>query len=236
MAGYDIEFFWDPICPFAWITSRWVNKVVAQKEYSVDWRFISLRILNKDKDYATEFPKGYEVGHTAGLRMLRVAAHMRSELGHDTMGPLYTAFGSSIFEIEPRTGDRAASTEHITRVMDAAGLDSQFASAADDSSWDEEIEAETELALSRTGRDVGTPIISFQPPDGPSFFGPVISRVPDDDEAVALWDSVIHLATFPGFAELKRSLRERPQLQVFDVDVTRPAVSEDWKGGSRRAG
>jgi hypothetical protein len=74
MTSYDIEFFWDPVCPFAWITSRWVELVAAQRDYQVDWRFISLRILNKHKDYASEFPPGYEHGHTAGLRMLRVAA------------------------------------------------------------------------------------------------------------------------------------------------------------------
>lgn len=72
-AGFDIEFFWDPVCPFAWITSRWVTKVAEQSHFDVDWRFISLRLLNKDKDYATEFPPEYEFGHTAGLRMLRVA-------------------------------------------------------------------------------------------------------------------------------------------------------------------
>lgn len=65
-SGYDIEFFWDPVCPFAWITSRWVVKVAEQSDYDIDWRFISLRLLNKDKDYATQFPPEYELGHTAG--------------------------------------------------------------------------------------------------------------------------------------------------------------------------
>jgi predicted DsbA family dithiol-disulfide isomerase len=78
---YDIEFFWDPVCPFAWITSRWVVKVAAQTGYQVDWRFIDLRLMNKQKDYATEFPPDYEHGHTAGLRMLWVTAKVRSALG-----------------------------------------------------------------------------------------------------------------------------------------------------------
>ena len=90
----DIEFFWDPVCPFAWITSRWIVKVQEQTDYSVNWRFISLRILNKDKDYATEFPEGYEFGHTAGLRMLRVAAAVRAELGPEPLGALVTAYGA----------------------------------------------------------------------------------------------------------------------------------------------
>ena len=93
---------------------------------------------------------------------------------------------------------------------------------------------ETELALSRTGRDVGTPIITFRPPDGLSFFGPVISRIPSDEEAVRLWDAVIALAGFPGFAELKRSLRERPQLPAFGVEQGQVGTEEDWHAGSRR--
>ena len=71
MRNYDIEFFWDPVCPFAWITSRWLVKVAAQTGYTVDWRLISLRLLNKQKDYATAFPPNYERGHTAGLRNVR---------------------------------------------------------------------------------------------------------------------------------------------------------------------
>jgi hypothetical protein len=233
---YDIEFHWDPVCPFAWITSRWINKVVAQKDYSVDWRFISLRILNKEKDYAKDFPEGYEYGHTAGLRMLRVAAAMRADGGRDQLGALYTGLGESIFDVAPEEQggpprSRMGTNEQIEAVLTSLGMDTTYADAANDTSWDADIEADTEHALSRTGRDVGTPIISFNPPDGPSFFGPVISRVPTDEEAVPLWDSVITLATFPGFAELKRSLREAPQLAAFgQVD---PTHQEDWKGGHR---
>jgi predicted DsbA family dithiol-disulfide isomerase len=83
--AYDIEFFWDPVCPFSWITSRWVEQVARQRDDAVDWRFISLRLLNKTKDYATEFPSDYEHGHTAGLRMLRVAAAVRDELGREPL-------------------------------------------------------------------------------------------------------------------------------------------------------
>ena len=85
-----------------------------------------------------------------------------------------------------------------------------------------------------TGRDVGTPIIQFQPPAGIAFFGPVISRLPSAAEAVPLWDNVLGLASFPGFAELKRSLRERPQLRSFGVDPGQAGVQEDWHAGSRR--
>jgi 2-hydroxychromene-2-carboxylate isomerase len=217
MSTYDIEFFWDPVCPFAWITSRWITKVSAQTGYKVDWRFIALRLLNKHKDYATEFPPNYERGHTAGLRMLRVAAKIRAELGREPMGALYTGYGHAYWDQPKGSGmsRKIGTVAHIAEVLHTIGLPAEFAAAADDSSWDAELEAETELALSRTGRDVGTPIVTFVPPDGVSFFGPVISRIPSDEEAVPLWNAVLALAQFPGFAELKRSLRESPQLRIL---------------------
>jgi len=232
----DIEFFWDPVCPFAWITSRWVEKVVAQSDYSVDWRFISLRLINKAKDYDTEFPAGYEHGHNAGLRMLRVAARVRDELGPEPIGNLYTAYGDSYFSVDQASGDAArqalGSVDAVAACLRTADLDPAYAETVDDTSWDELLDAETDLALSRTGRDVGTPIITFQPPDGLSFFGPVISRVPSDQDALPLWEAVTTLARFPGFAEMKRSLRESPQLAVHGGVMESP-VMEDWKGGHR---
>lgn len=229
---YDIEFFWDPVCPFAWITSRWVAKVAEQSNFSVDWRFISLRLLNKHKDYATEFPPEYEAGHTAGLRMLRVAAAVRAELGRAPLDALVAAYGHSYWDQPKGSGMRArlSTTEHVSEVLTAAGLPTSYASALDDTSWDQLLDDETELALSRTGRDVGTPIITFNPPSGVSFFGPVISRVPDDAEALPLWNAVVTLASFPGFAEMKRSLREAPQLTILGAG---PPKQEDWAGGHR---
>lgn len=234
-SSYDIEFFWDPVCPFAWLTSRWVEKVAAQRAYRVDWRFISLRLLNKDKDYATEFPPEYERGHTAGLRMLRVAAAVRDELGREPLGALVTAYGESYWD-KPRGSGMShhlSTHAHAGEVLTAAGLPTRFAEALDDTSWDELLDQETELALSRTGRDVGTPIITFQPPDGLSFFGPVISRIPSDEDAVRLWDAVTTLGAFPGFAEMKRSLREVPQLTLLGAGSDAPK-EEDWQGGRRR--
>ena len=239
MTTADIHFHFDPVCPFAWITSRWVNEVISQRDYSVDWRFISLRILNKDVDYDAHFPPNYEAGHDAGLRLLRVAAKARAEHGRDAMAALYTAMGESIFDIDPPTDPDAhreylATVDHAAAVLTAAGLPAELADALHDESFDPEIEAETEDALDRTGRDVGTPIIHFEPPDGVAFFGPVISRVPRGPEAVRLWDHVIELARFPGFAELKRSLREIPRLRVLGGDPDEPDEAEDWHQGSRR--
>ncbi len=150
---YDIEFFWDPVCPFAWITSRWIAKVAAQTDYAVDWRFISLRLLNKHKDYATEFPAGYEHGHTAGLRMLRVAAAVRADLGRAPLGALVTAYGESYWDKARGSGMREhlSTTAHATEVLEAADLSPSYAAALDDTSWDAELDAETELALDANG-------------------------------------------------------------------------------------
>ena len=233
----DLHFYFDPVCPFAWMTSKWVRQVAAQRDYVVDWRFISLRVLNSHVDYATHFPPEYEAGHTAGLRLLRVAARARAEHGRPAVGPLYEAFGRAIFETEPTDGHAAEhrdTREFVEPILREAGLPADLSDALDDESADEEIRAETAEALALTGKDVGTPILHFQPPHGVAFFGPVISRLPSEAEAVELWDHVIGLARFPGFAELKRSLRERPQLPAFGTPSGEVGVQEDWHGGSRR--
>ena len=98
MNNADISFYFDPLCPFAWMTSKWVRQVAAQRDYTVDWRFISLRMLNADVDYDSHFPAGYEAGHTAGLRLLRVAARTRAEHGRQAVGPLYEAIGTQAFD------------------------------------------------------------------------------------------------------------------------------------------
>lgn len=215
----DLHFYFDPVCPFAWITSKWVRMVAAERDFSVDWRFISLRILNANVDYAEHFPAHYEEGHTAGLRLLRVAARVRAEHDRPAVGSLYEAIGTRLFDTA--RDERLSAADQGARpllepLLRDLGLPAEMADALDDTTFDDVIRAETEEALALTGRDVGTPILHFRPPDGTAFFGPVISRLPSRDDAVALWDHVVALASFPGFAEIKRSLRERPQLIAFD--------------------
>jgi 2-hydroxychromene-2-carboxylate isomerase len=235
VADADLHFYFDPVCPFAWLTSRWVRTVAAQREYAVDWRFISLRLLNAHVDYDAHFPPGYEAGHTAGLRLLRVAARTRAEHGPAAVGELYAALGARIFESEPEQDEaRRGTAAFVEPVLAAAGLPAGLATALDDASLDAQVQAETDEALALTGKDVGTPILHFRPPAGVAFFGPVISRLPAEDEAAQLWDHVVALAGFPGFAELKRSLRERPQLPSFGVPPGEVGRQEDWHGGSRR--
>ncbi len=153
------------------------------------------------------------------------------------MAPLYAAFGAQIFDTAPdpedprregKVRERRGTREFAGRVLGRAGLPLKLADAVDDDSWDLEIRQETDEALSLAGRDVGTPIIHFEPPAGVAFFGPVISRLPHEDSAVQLWDHVVGLARFPGFAELKRSLREEPQLAALGVDANTAGQQEDW--------
>lgn len=238
-SSYDIEFYWDPVCPFCWLTSRWVVNVAEQTGMRVDWRFISLRLINQHKDYATEFPPEYEAGHTRGLKFLRVAAAVRDEFGRDALGPVVTAYGETYWDL-PEGDDRArriSTPDHTREVLARAGIPADriehLVEQLENDAWDTLIDAEGDMARARTGQDVGTPIITYQPPDGISFFGPVISRVPEGEQAVELWNAVTTLARFPGFAELKRSLREQPHLRVLGADTDRPAVEEDWTGGHR---
>ena len=216
----DIEFFWDPVCPFAWQTSRWLRRVAQLRGLTVDWRFINLSILNEERDYDNEFPEGYRESHDRGRRMLRVAAAVRAAEGAEAMDRLYRAFGEPIWhrEVDDGADFRAdvATSDHLTQVLDRAGVDRLHADAAADPSWDAELRAETIEAVGRTGDDVGTPIITFGPPEGPSIFGPVISSVPEtDEECLALYDATVTLCGFATFSELKRSARPRLDLPVI---------------------
>lgn len=208
----DLEFFFDPICPFAWVTSRWVVEVAEARDLDVEWKFIALAIVNEDTDYS-KFPPAYPELHGLGRKLLRVAAAARAAGGNDAVARLYTAAGErmhhdgvsvAVFGGEPIP-------EHlVAEIVAAAGLDSSLATVADDESWDSLLREETESALGRTGRDVGTPILTFAPGTDreASLFGPVISSIPRGDAALELWDAVQTLARTPGFAELKRSLRD----------------------------
>ena len=219
-APADLEFFWDPICPFAWQTSRWVRRVADLRGLTVEWRLITLSILNEARDYDAEFPEGYREGHDKGRRMLRVAASVRAAEGPGALDSLCEALGRSIWYVvpEPGTDPRAhvATDGHLAGVLEAAGLDPAHAGAATDRSWDDELRAETEEAIGRTGPDVGTPILTFGPPDGPSIFGPVISEVPaTDEECLDLYDTVLALVSNPSFSELKRTNRPTLDLPIL---------------------
>lgn len=237
MAHVILHF--DPVCPFAWMTAKWLRMVQAERGDDIGWRLISLRLLNADVDYDSRFPAGYEAGHTAGLRMLRVAAAARDAHGPAALDRLQHAFGQHVFEVPAEQVDpaRLGTAPFVAAVLADADLPGSLADALDEEAWDAVIQAETDEALALAGRDVGTPILRVRTgsDDGEvAFFGPVISRLPAPEQAVELWDHVVALARFPGFAELKRSLRELPQLPALGVAPDDVGATEDWHQGSRR--
>jgi len=209
----DIEFFFDPICPFAWITSRWIVDVAPQRGVSVAWRFISLAMVNEGKDYGAEFPPAYPVLHGLGRDLLRVAAAAREAGGNEAVAAIYAAAGQRLHVGGANVGfyrGEPVPEGFVTGIVAEAGLDPSLGGAADDASFDGVLRDETDLALARTGPDVGTPILTFDPgrTSESSLFGPVISKAPKGDDGLELFDAVRTLARNPTFAELKRSLRE----------------------------
>lgn len=208
----NLDFFFDPVCPWAWITSRWVTEVKQLRNYEVQWNFISLKFLNEDKMDYSKMPAGYADIHASGTKGLRVAARARAEQGNDACGAVYTALGTSMHNLGEREKFVADTRGHVASLLAGAGLPTSWAESVDDDSFDALIRAETELALERTGKDVGTPILTFHPGSANegSFFGPVISSIPRGDDALRLWDAIEVIATTSGMAELKRSLRARP--------------------------
>ena len=135
----------------------------------------------------------------------------------------------------PRGGGRRSSRAFVEPILAAAGLPSDLADALDDESWDAEIQAETDEALALTGKDVGTPILHFRPPEGVAFFGPVISRLPGDEDAVELWDHVARARRVPGLRRAQaQPARAPPAARVRRRAPGRLGIEEDWHGGSRR--
>lgn len=205
-----------------------MRQVQKQRDYTVDWRFISLRLINAQVGYDAHLPPEYEAGRTTGLRLLRVAARARAEHGREVIAPLDAAFGAHIFDTAPNPADKrievemrkfCGTREFAEPILAEAGPPLGLAEALDDETSDLEMWQEMDEAFPLTGKDVGTPIIHFEVPAGLAFFGPVISRLPRDDAAARLWGHVVGLARFPGFDELKRSLQEPPRLAAFGVDA-----------------
>ncbi len=216
---YDIEFFFDPGCPFAWQTSVWIRRVVELKGISVGWRFISLRYINENKP---DLPEGYLEATERGLRYHRICAAARERFGNETVGDLYRAYGERYwyYTSDSDYADRLAEAVHSAdpaEILESLELPADLRSAADDDSWDAVVRAESDEAFRRTGPNVGTPIISFDPPGGNSLFGPVISSQPDDETAVRFYDALRTFVDFPAFSELKRTNRAPLDLPLLHV-------------------
>jgi hypothetical protein len=203
---YDADFFLDTACPWCWITSRWVVNVQAERDLAVRWRFISLKILNEDRSHT--FSESHRESHRQALRVLRVCHAVREEEGNEALSRLYTAIGTELHTKGRRRDPSFVYDEAVRGCLKDTDLDLSYADHLDDESHDVALREETELALSRTGPEVGTPIITFHPDTDRerSLFGPVIPRAPRGADAVALWDALETVAG-SGVAELKRTLR-----------------------------
>lgn len=215
----ELEFFFDPICPFCWVTSRWVVEVGRQRELAVTWRPLPLAILNEEISYdeRRKVSEAYPDSHQRGLEMLRVIHAAREKHGPEVVGDLYTAFGELVWDSPAPDGEGfdpvmrvMAQQRDLGPALERCGLSPELAEATADTSRDADLRTEVSDVRARCGDDVGTPVLSFSPPDGPALFGPVIDSVPFGEDAVRLWDAVYTLATWPGFAELKRGLRSFP--------------------------
>ncbi|HXD27458.1 MAG TPA: DsbA family protein [Arthrobacter sp.] len=194
-----VDFWFDPICPFAWATSRWILEVEKVRDIEVNWHVMSLAVLNEDKDIDEDYRKGLE----SAWGPVRVVIAAAAAHGQDVVGKLYTAMGELIHYEGVK--DRA---EVIDRALERVGLPADLARAADTDDHDQALRASHEEGISKVGQDVGTPVVGL---NGTAFFGPVITRVPTGEEAARLFDASVTLASFPYFFEIKRTRTENPQ-------------------------
>ncbi len=201
-AQNTVDFYWDAVCPWCWITSRWMEDVAEQKSIHVNWKFFSLKKINEGR----EMPERFRISHAIGLRALRVAAAVREEYGNDTIRKLYTAMGARRHHDQEDIG----TTEALEEILQACDLPQSLAAAADDESWDRVIEADMEQAKAKAGDSVGVPLIVLDNGDGPGFFGPVFSPAPSGEAAVQMWDAMVTVGRMPGFYEFKRTRETGP--------------------------
>jgi 2-hydroxychromene-2-carboxylate isomerase len=188
------EFWFDPACPFAWITSRWMLEVQKVRDVQVEWHVMSLAYLNQNKDDISDEYREFLATAWGPVRVLIAAEQAH---GNEVLLPLYTAMGNRI-HLEKRDRDRAMVEESLAE----AGLPVSLADAMDDSSYDDAVAKSHHAGMDQVGDEVGTPTISI---DGTAFFGPVITKAPRGEEAGQLWDAAVQLASYPLFFELKRS-------------------------------
>ena len=193
-----VEFYFDPICPWCWMTSRWAQEVSEARGFDIVWHPISLKVINEgntDEAYVQHLQAGHRFGRV--VEAARVAA------GDEIVGKLYTEIGSRV-----HPGARTDEDAVIAEALAAVGLDAALAEAADTEASDAQLRANTLHALDIAGPDVGVPIISI---DGVAFFGPVVTPAPTGEMALKLWDGIAAAASVPGFYELKRGRTVGPQ-------------------------
>lgn len=193
------DFWFDPICPFAWITSRWIGEVEEVRNITTEWHVMSLAVLNEGRD----LDAGYRELIDKAWGPVRVIIAAGKQHGAQVIKPLYDAMGSLIHD-----GGEKDYGLVIAKALADVGLPAALADAASSDDFDSQLRASHEAGISLVGQDVGTPVVAF---NGTAFFGPVLTRIPRGEEAGRLWDATVTLASFPHFFELKRSRTERPE-------------------------
>jgi len=201
-APEDVQFWFDPVCPWAWITSRWILEVQKVRPVRPDWRIMSLAYLNLTQHEGKDLSEDYLERMGRAWGPIRVCAAAAQHSGAGVLGPLYTALGTR-FHVEGRREDPTV----ITEALAEAGLPEDLASAAKSTEFDEEIKRSHHEAFDDVGTDVGTPVIRIR---GRAIFGPVITPAPKAEAAGRLWDGLVLVTEADGFFELKRTRDRKP--------------------------